>query len=390
MSSSMIYLDHSATTMVDERVFEAMKPYFGELYGNPSSLHRQGQIAEAAIEQARQSVANLLACPANSILFTACATESNNIVLQGLAAHNHERQIPYHVLTTPVEHPSVLGPLRSIQARGEGMFSFLPVDHGGKLLSSEFEGLISADVSLVSVIYGNNEVGTLNPIEEIGSLLKDKPTFFHTDAVQCANFKELNVEQLGVDFLSLSAHKFYGPKGVGILYARDASLLRPIMQGGSQEDGLRPGTQNVPLIVGAAEALTLAQEIRTTESSRLRELRDAIIDAVTERIPDCVLTGDREQRLPHHASFAFAEIDSNQLLAALDLQGFACSSGSACKVGNPEPSELLLSLGFSEVFARGALRITLGRSSSNDHVEAFIDTLERTIERLRDRGRQQP
>ena len=384
----MIYLDHSATTMVDERVFEAMRPYFGEVYGNPSSLHRQGQMAEAAIEQARQTVANLLACPAKSIFFTACATESNNIVLQGLAAHKREWQIPYHVLTTPVEHPSVLGPLRSIQGRAEGKLSFLPVDRGGKLLSSEIEGLIDDEISLVSVIFGNNEVGTINSIEEIGAFLKDKPTFFHTDAVQCANFIELNVEQLGADFLSLSAHKFYGPKGVGILYARDPSHLQPVMQGGSQENGLRPGTQNVPLIVGAAEALRLAQEICTTESSRLRKLRDAIIDAVTDRIPDCALTGDREQRLPHHASFAFAGIDSNQLLAALDLQGFACSSGSACKVGNPEPSELLLSLGFSEDLARGALRITLGRSSSIEQVEAFIDTLPAVIERLRDKGSQ--
>ncbi len=383
MNTDVIYLDHSATTPVDDRVFAAMEPFFSNLFGNPSSLHRHGQRAEAAVEDARQTVAHLLGCSPGSIFFTACATESNNIVLQGLASRQAQKGNPFHVLTTPVEHPSILEPLRIIQERGHGMHSFLPVDKGGRLRSTEFEGLISDKITLVSMIFGNNEIGTLNPISEVGGFLSDKPVFLHVDAVQCANFIELNVDKLGVDFLSLSAHKFYGPKGVGILYARDPNSMDAIMQGGSQESGMRPGTHNVPLIVGAAKALELAQSDWHAEAARIKPLRDNIIENVLDRISDCELTGDAVHRLPHHASFAFADIDSNELLAALDLRGFACSSGSACKVGRPEPSELLTSLGYTEDFTSGALRVTLGRSSTQDHVDSFVSALSEIIQRIR-------
>lgn len=390
MQSDAIYLDHSATTPVDRRVFDAMKPFFSDLYGNPSSLHRLGQRAEAAVEEARQVVAELLGCSASSIFFTACATESNNLVLQGLASTQHAKGDPYHVLTTPVEHPSILEPLLTLQERGQGMHSFLPIDEGGKLRFTEFDGLINGPITLVSVIYGNNEIGTINPIPEIGAFLRDQPVLFHTDAVQCANFIQLNVDEIGVDFLSLSAHKFYGPKGIGILYARDADMLNAVMQGGGQESGLRPGTHNVPLIIGAAKALEIAQAGCQAESERLQPLRNQLSDHVLTHISDCVLTGDPVQRLPHHASFAFAEIDSNELLAALDLHGFACSSGSACKVGNPEPSALLSSLGYSDELASGALRVTLGRSSTEEHVDQFAATLVELIDRLRVRGTTYP
>ncbi|MGD2057649.1 MAG: cysteine desulfurase family protein [Anaerolineales bacterium] len=383
MSSDVVYLDNSATTPVDERVFDAMKPYFSGRYGNPSSLHRYGQEAEAAIEAARETVARILNCSPGSIFFTACATESNNLVLQGLATSKLLQEEPYHVLTTPVEHPSVLRPLGEIQKLGRGMFTYLPIDHAGRIRFPEFEGLVNEDISLVSIIFGNNEVGTLNPVEQVGEFLQDKPTLLHTDAVQCANLIDLDVDELMVDFLTLSAHKFYGPKGVGILYARDPSTLKPIMQGGSQEAGMRPGTHNVPLIVGAAKALEISQDSQEAESVRLRDIRDIIITAVLKRIPECELTGDPEDRLSHHASFVFADVDSNELLASLDLHGFACSSGSACKVGNPEPSSLLLSMGYSEGLARGALRVTLGRSSTKNQAGAFVDTLVEVIERLR-------
>jgi cysteine desulfurase len=383
MISDVVYLDHSATTPVDERVFEAMKPFFREFFGNPSSMHRYGQEAEAAVEVARETVANTLNCAPQSIFFTACATESNNLVLQGLANARRMQSKPFHALTTPVEHPSVLRPLSEIQRRAQGMFSFLPIDHSGMIRFTEFEGLINEEVSLVSLIFGNNEVGTLNPVDQVGGFLEDKPVLLHTDAVQCANAIDLDVDALSVDFLTLSAHKFYGPKGVGILYAREPSSLEPVMQGGSQEAGMRPGTHNVPLIVGAAQALEIAQETQECEAARLEQIRDFIIDNVIKQIPDCELTGDRRKRLPHHASFVFANVDSNELLASLDLHGFACSSGSACKVGSPEPSSILKSMGFSDELARGALRVTLGRSSTIDQAEAFVKTLLEVIEGLR-------
>lgn len=383
MSSEIVYLDHSATTPVDEAVFAAMKPYFSEYYGNPSSLHRQGQKTEAAIESARSLVAEILGCPPTSIFFTASATESNNLVLQGLSLDRILNSSRYHVLTTPVEHPSVLETMRQLQSRGRGMHSFLPVDRGGKVKVTEFENLLSDDIALVATIYGNNEIGTINPVKHLGSSLQSRPIAFHTDAVQTVNFIDLNVNRLQVDFLTLSAHKFYGPKGVGILYARDPGAIQPIMKGGSQESGLRPGTQNVPLIVGAAKALELAQSLHKSESARLRPLRDELIRVVLARISDSALTGDSEERLPHHASFVFSGIDSNELLTYLDLRGYACSSGSACKVGNPEPSALLLALGYPEDLATGALRVTLGKSSSAEIVEDFTSVLIEVVDSLR-------
>lgn len=383
MISDVVYLDHSATTPVDERVFEAMMPFFRVSYGNPSSMHRYGQEAEAAVEKARETVANTLNCAPQSIFFTACATESNNLVLQGLANAKRRQAKPHHVLTTPVEHPSVLRPLNEIRRRSQGMFSFLPIDHTGMIRFTEFGGLINEEISLVSLIFGNNEVGTLNPVVQVGEFLEDKPVLLHTDAVQCANTIDLDVNALMVDFLTLSAHKFYGPKGVGILYAREPTSIEPVMQGGSQEAGMRPGTHNVPLIIGAAKALEIAQESRESEAARLEQIRDLIIDNVLERIPECELTGDRRNRLPHHASFVFANVDSNELLASLDLHGFACSSGSACKVGSPEPSSILKAMGFSDELASGALRVTLGRSSTIDQAEAFAKTLVEVIESLR-------
>lgn len=383
MTSKIVYLDYSATTPVDERVFAAMQPYFSEQYGNPSSLHRLGQKAEAAVESSRQIVADCLGCSPDSIFFTACATESNNIVLQGLGGAKEKSGEPYNVLTTPVEHPSVLNPLKSIQEQGGGMLSFLPIDKGGRLISTNFEGLIHEGISLVSVIYGNNEIGTINPVDKLGDFLRDRPMLLHTDAVQCANFLDLKVDKLKVDFLTLSAHKFYGPKGVGVLYARDPTTLEPLTRGGSQESGMRPGTHNVPLIVGAAEALKITQESRHKEVERIQPIRDEIIDYVLDHISDCELTGDPLERLPHHASFVFSGVDSNELLASLDLRGFACSSGSACKAGNPEPSELLLSLGYSEELAMGALRVTLGRNTTEEDAHSFIQTLVDVIQRLR-------
>lgn len=382
MTETFVYLDHSATTPVDERVFAAMKPYFSEVYGNPSSLHRQGQLAEAAVDNARELIAGILGCGTESIFFTACATESNNLVLQGCRLHSPGR---YHILSTAVEHASVIEPLRMMQADADIELTLLPLDKGGKATAAGLEGCMGDPPDLVSVIYGNNEIGTINPITQIGAFLREYPSLLHTDAVQTANFLKLRVDDLQVDFLSLSAHKFYGPKGVGILYARDPSTLEPVLLGGGQESGVRPGTHNVPLIVGAATALKLAQDECHSETGRLSPMRDWIIERVIAEIPGAYLTGDPVERLPHHVSFAFADLDSNELLAALDLQGFACSSGSACKVGDPEPSSALLSIGFTEELAKGALRITLGRGTTKKQLGEFVDTLIEVVERLRAR-----
>ncbi len=356
-----IYLDYAATTPVDERVLEAMRPYFTQVFGNPSSTHTFGQEAEAAVEEARESVARTLNCQAEEIVFTSCGSESDNLALRGAAFAARQQRGAKHLLIAAAEHHAIAHTAEQLDRLYGFQVEMIPVDAAGRVQVDEVERRIRADTALASVMYANNEIGTLNPVSEIGEVCRARGVLFHTDAVQAAAHLPVDVQALKVDLLSLGAHKFYGPKGVGALYVRKGTPLIPSQTGGGQEFGLRAGTHNVPYLVGMAEALRLAQEERSDRAARLQALRDRLIGQTLENIPGAFLTGCPVRRLPNHASFVFEGVDGNTLLRLLDMEGFACSSGSACKSGDPKPSGVLLALGLPPKLALGSLRVTLAR-----------------------------
>lgn len=378
-----MYFDHSATTPVDPNVLEKMIPYFSVDFGNPSSVHRYGQRAEAALSDARTEVAEVLGCQPQEIVFTANGTESDNIALRGAALSAREARGATHILLSPTEHEAVHKTAHDLQRTQGFEIEMLPVNRYGSVAPKDVESHLRETTAVVSIMYANNEVGTLNPIPELASISRQRGIPFHTDAVQAATYLDLDVNRLSVDLLALSAHKFYGPKGVGILYVRDGTPLHPLLTGGNQEFGLRPGTENIALAVGCAHALSLARADRQSESTRVTALRDRIVETVLTRVRGSTLTGHPNERLPNHASFVFEAVDGNQLLAALDLEGFACSSGSACKTGDPEPSRVLEALGIHGTLAMSSLRVTIGRSTDTGHVDKFLDRLPNVIGRLR-------
>jgi cysteine desulfurase len=381
--NDLIYLDYSATTPVDPRVVAKMAPYFDVFYGNPSSVHQFGQQAEAALETAREDVASTLNCQPSEIIFTSCGSESDNLALRGTAFYAKEHRGARHILISPVEHHAVSHTAEQLAGNFGFELEYLPVDRFGLVQPETLKKHLRQDTALVSIIYANNEIGSINPIHELGEICRDARVPLHTDAVQAGAYLNLDVDELNVDLLSLGAHKFYGPKGVGVLFVRTGTSLLPAQTGGGQEFGLRAGTQNVPYIVGMAEALQIAQEERSESASKMNAYRDRIIGRVLEEIPDSDLTGHPVQRLPNHASFVFEGVDGNNLLMMLDLEGFACSSGSACKTGSPSPSEVLLALGIPPQRALGSLRITLGRWTTSEQIENFLNKLPRVVERNR-------
>jgi cysteine desulfurase len=358
-----------------------MLPYFREAFGNPSSIHRYGQQAEAAVESARETVASLLNCRPNEIIFTSCGSESDNLALRGAALAMREKTGANWVLTSHAEHHAVSRTAEQMEKHYGFQVEWLETDEHGVVHPGTVEKAVCKDTALVSVMYANNEIGTINPIAGIAAVCRAHGVPFHTDAVQAAAYLSVDVQSLGVDLLSLGAHKFYGPKGIGALYVRKGISLLPVQTGGGQEFGLRAGTQNVPYIVGFAEALRLAVEERQARSAHVKLLQDRIIGTVLEEIPGSHLTGHPEKRLPNHASFVFEDVDGNLLLTLLDAAGFACSSGSACKTGNPQPSEVLSSLGLPRSWALGSLRVTLGVDTLPTHVDAFLQTLPSLVER---------
>jgi cysteine desulfurase len=378
------YLDYAATTPVDPRVIQAMLPYFDQLFGNPSSVHTFGQQAEAALEQARETVAEILNCQPQEIIFTSCGSESDNLALRGAAFTGRQQRGANHILTSPVEHHAVSQTAQQLADWYGFEFEYLPVDSEGMVQPADVARRLRPDTAVVSVMYANNEVGTVNPIPEIGALCRSQGVPFHSDAVQGAAYLIADVEALNVDLMAIGAHKFYGPKGVGALYVREGTSLIPELTGGGQEFGLRAGTSNIPYIVGLAEAFQLVHKELEERSSRLIQLRDRIIGQVLEEIPDARLTGHPIKRLPNHASFVFEGVDGNALLMLLDVEGFACSSGSACKTGNPEPSDVLTALGLTPEWALGSLRVTLGISTTQQDIEAFLQTLKHAVTRARD------
>jgi len=379
----MVYLDYSATTPVDPRVIEAMTPYFSASFGNPSSVHRYGQVAEAAVESARETVASVLNCKPEEILFTSCGSESDNLALRGAAYAMREKTGAKWILAARAEHPAVTKTLLHLQKYEGFLIEWLDVDEQGLVTPEIVSSAICDSTAVLSVMYANNEIGTINPIREIAEVCRKKNILFHSDAVQAAAYLPVDVSALGVDLMSLGAHKFYGPKGVGVLYVRKGTPLVSHLTGGGQEFNLRAGTQNVPYIVGFAEALRLTNEERYQRVTHVQPLRDRVIGGVLETIPDARLTGPMERRLPHHASFAFKDVDGNLLLTLLDAAGFACSSGSACKTGNPEPSDVMNAIGLSRDWGLGSLRVTLGMQTTAADVDVFLVALPGLVEKAR-------
>ena len=378
-----VYLDYAATTPLEPRVLEAMLPYFSQTFGNPSSVHHYGQQAEAAVDSARETVGAMLSCRPEEIVFTSCGSEADNLALRGAALARREQTGANRIVTSRLEHHAVSKTAEQLEKYHGFQVDWLEADASGMIPARAVEQALSGQTALVSVMYANNEIGTINPVREIAAACRAHGVPFHTDAVQAAAYLPLEVDSLGADLLSLGGHKFYGPKGVGALYVRKGTQLVPYLTGGGQESGLRAGTQNVPYIVGFAEALRLTMQERQPRLERVQPMRDRIIGAVLESIPDSRLTGHMASRLPNHASFAFKGVDGNLLLTLLDSAGFACSSGSACKTGNPEPSEVMSAIGLPREWGLGSLRITLGIGTTPAHVDAFLRALPPLVERAR-------
>jgi cysteine desulfurase len=384
MDKRLIYLDHSATTPTDARVVDAMLPYFNTTYGNPSSVHGFGQQAEDAVEQARETVASILNCKPREVIFTSCGSESDNLALRGPVYQAMENgQSDIHVITSPLEHSAVSRTARQLADVMGVDVTFLPVESDGSILPEALRSAIREETVVASVMYANNEIGTISPIKELAQAAHDAGVLFHSDAVQATGQLPVDVQELGVDMLSISAHKLYGPKGVGVLYVREGTEVLPTQTGGSHEFGLRSGTHNVPLIVGLAKAMQLAYNELDERTTHLSGLRDKLIDGILSSIPDVELTGSRAHRLPSHASFVMKNVDGNALLMHLDMKGIAASSGSACKTGNPEPSDVLLVLGYDRDWALGGLRLSVGLHTTEEDIDYVLGVLPGIVENIR-------
>ena len=382
--SKTIYLDHAATTAVDSRVMAAMLPYFNPRYGNASSIYGLGQEAAQAIDEARRTVADILSCQPREVIFTSCGTESDNLALRGVGWARRNLGKGNHIITSPIEHHAVSHTCEQLEKHFGFEITYLPVDRHGLVDPDDVGRAIKDDTVLISIIYANNEVGAIEPIAEIGQIAREKGVPFHTDAVQAGGVLSLDVDQLNVDLLSLSAHKFYGPKGVGVLYVRKGVPLLPIQTGGGHERNRRAGTENVAFIVGLATALKIAYEELEAHNQRIAALRDRLIEGVLESIVEVELTGHPTNRLPNSASFVFKYIEGEAILLNLDLAGICASSGSACSTASLEASHVLLALGIPPEVAHGSLRLTLGRENTTEDIDYVLETLPGIVQKLRD------
>ncbi|MCS7260306.1 MAG: cysteine desulfurase [Anaerolineae bacterium] len=378
----VIYLDHSASTPVDARVLEVMMPFFTEYYGNPSGMHAQARASAQALDRSRWEVAEILGCKPKEIIFTSCGTESNNLAIRGVAFAAARAGKGRHIITSACEHSAVTQTIAQLCEHFGFQQTVVPVDRWGMIDPADVERALRPDTVLISIIYANNEVGTIQPLAEIGAIARAHGIPLHTDAVQAGGYLDLNVDRLNVDLLSLSGHKFYAPKGVGMLFVREGVALLPQQTGGGHERGRRAGTENVPYIVALAKALKLAHDMRPTENERLARLRDHLIQGVQTALPDAQLTGHPTERLPHHASFVIPGVEANALLMYLDMAGICAASGSACHTGIAEPSAVLLAMGIPRQLALGALRLTLGRSNTAEDIEMVLEVLPAAVRQL--------
>ena len=378
-----IYLDHAASTPCDPQVVEAMLPYFTEIYGNASGLHKQARGSAQAIDEARQQVAELLACSPREVIFTACGTESDNLAIRGVAWAQKMAGKGNHLITTPIEHHAVSHTFDQLCEKFGFEQTVVPVDRYGVVDPEAIKAAIRPETILVSVMYANNEVGSLQPLAEIGAITRERGIPFHTDAVQAAGYESLKVGELNVDLLAISGHKIYAPKGSGLLYMRKNTPFLSPLTGGGHESNRRPGTENVPYIVGITKALALVDEKRATENPRQAGLRDKLINGVLDAIPGSQLTGHPTRRLPNNASFVFEGCEADAILMHLDLAGIQAASGSACTTGMPEPSHVLIAMNLPYELSLGALRLSLGRQTHEEDINFVLERLPDIIQRVR-------
>ena len=380
--SRFIYADHAGTTALSRTALAAMTPYFTEQYGNPSSLYRFGQEAKADLEQARADIAACIGAKAEEIFFTSGGTEADNWALKGVAELMALKgKTTGHIITSAIEHHALLHTAQHLEKQGYAV-TYLPVDELGRVSPADVEAAIRPDTVLISIMAANNEIGTIQPVAEIGAVARKHKVLFHTDAVQAVGHIPVDVEAWNVDLLSLSAHKFQGPKGVGALYVRRPLRLPPLLHGGGQEKGRRSGTENVPGVIGMAAALKEAVAHLEAEGARLSALRDRLIDGLT-RLPYTRLTGDPENRLPGTASFVFEGVEGEALLLHLDAKGICASSGSACSSASLDPSHVLLAIGLPHAIAHGSLRLSLGADNTDADVDAMLEAVPEVVAYLR-------
>lgn len=374
------YFDHAATTPVREEVVNAMIPYFSLEYGNASSLYSKGREAKRAISLAREKVAKAINCKAKEIYFTSCGSESDNLAIKGIAYQNRNKG--NHIITTKIEHPAILNTCKTLEKQGFEV-TYLNVDEKGFISLYELENSIKENTILISVMFANNEIGTIEPIKEIGQIARKHNIIFHTDAVQAVGNVLIDVEELNIDLLSMSAHKFYGPKGIGALYVREGIEFEKIQDGGHQERDKRAGTENVVEIVGLGEAIELSYKNFESYNNKLKNLRDDFISQIEERIPNIKLNGDRINRLPGNINISFKDVIGEELLFKLDERGICASSGSACSSRNSNPSHVLMAIGNTSQMSAGALRITLGIENNKEDIDFLVNSLVEIVSDLR-------
>lgn len=374
----MIYLDNAASTQIHEDVLTSMLPYLKEQYGNASSIHRYGRMSRKAIEKSRKQIASLINADPSEILITSGGTESNNTVLRGIPMKN----IPNNIITSSIEHDAILEPCKKLSQNGLEII-YLPVDKFGMINPSELKNSISDNTCLVSIMFGNNEVGTVQKISEISQICHEKNILFHTDAVQVIGKIPIDVKELGIDLLSISSHKLHGPKGIGALYIKNGIQIDPIILGGGQEHGLRSGTENVANIVGFGKACEIAKNNLIENMTYVTKLRDLLIERVLDEIPEVTLNGDPKSRLPNNAHFTFLGVNGEDLIIKLDEYGIAASTGSACSVNTQRASHVLHAMGFSLEQITGSLRLTLGIFNNEKEIEQTVNSLKKIVEELR-------
>lgn len=377
----MIYFDHAATTQVKPEVLQAMLPFFTQNYGNPSSIYQFAQTSKRAVEESRETIAKILGAQPQEIFFTSGGTESDNWAIKGIAESLKDKG--NHIITTKIEHHAVLNPCHYLEKHGYEV-TYLDVDNNGLINPEQVEKAIKKSTILISIMYANNEIGTIMPIAEIGKVAKEHGIVFHTDAVQAVGQVPIDVNKHHIDLLSLSGHKFYGPKGIGVLFIRRGIKLPPLLHGGAQERGRRAGTENVPGIVGLAKAMELAYQDLEAKNISIKALRDRLIEGIHDTIPYAQLNGDHQQRLPNNANFSFDFVEGESLLLLLDMEGIFASSGSACASGSLDPSHVLLALGLSHEKAHGSIRFTLGEENTMKDVEMLLTKLPAIVQKMRE------
>lgn len=376
-----IYMDNSATTAVDEEVIKEMLPYFNQYYGNASSLHSFGRESKEALEKSRSKVAGIINCKKDEIIFTAGGTESDNIAIKGIALKYNKKG--KHIITTDIEHPAVLNTCKFLETHGFKV-TYLPVDNGGFISLEELKNAITNDTILISIIHGSNEIGTIQPLKEIGKIANENEIIFHTDAVQSVGKVKIDVKEYGLDLLSISSHKIYGPKGTGALYIKKGTKIEPIIHGGGHERGLRSSTENIPGIIGLGKACELAKKRFNVDNPKIEKMRDKLIDGILEKIEKVYLNGPRENRLPNNSNFSFDYVEGESLVLYLDMKGIACSTGSACSSTSLKPSHVLMAIGLKPELAHSSLRFTLGRKNTETEINYILEVLPSVVKTLRD------